>query len=763
MVSKLGEENFPGLITELVETLKSDTDGVDRAGAAQGFSEVLAGLGVDRLEGVLTEIVANTSSSKPFVREGFVTLLVFLPETFGEDFQPFLGTVIPCILQGLADESEGVRDASLRAGQMIVKNYATRSVDLLLPELEKGLFDENWRIRQSSVQLMGDLLFRITGISGKSVLEEEEEDGVGTETGRRILIDTLGLTRFHKLLARLYIVRSDGNAIVRQASMHVWKCIISNTPRTLREILPVIMDLIIDSVTSDNYEKQQSAARTLGDLVRKLGESLLDEIVPIFERGLDSDDAYTRQGVCIGMSEVMASGGKNLVEDFVDVVIPSIKKALVDAEPDVREAAAHAFANLQKHAGTKAIDAILPALLSELQTESTGTFALEALKEIMAVQSLIVFPVMIPTLLTKPITSFNASALASLMPVAGSALNKRLSSLLPALLEGLEQEDNAQDAIKEAIIALVVIVDADEGLRTLMDCLTERVKSNESKSDIVKMKATLFTLRKFVEMSKSDFSMYVVDWFGHLLQLMNHADLCIVEAAWSALDKLTKSIPKDDLETYVRPLRRLMRWSMGDFAPGATVPGFCLPKGISPLLPVYLQGLMYGGADVREESALGIGDLVHLTTADALKSFTTQITGPLIRVIGDKFPPSVKAAILHTLSLLLEKVPAMLKPFLPQLQRTFIKSLAETTQTVRVKASRCLSILVTLQPRLEPLVSELVGGIKGADDIGVRESMLETLSIVLKMNPSLSMSIRKSTKDTIIDALFAEKENDGAF
>ena len=37
--------------------------------------------------------------------------------------------------------------------------YADTAVTLLLPELEKGLFDDNWRIRYSSVQLLGKVLF----------------------------------------------------------------------------------------------------------------------------------------------------------------------------------------------------------------------------------------------------------------------------------------------------------------------------------------------------------------------------------------------------------------------------------------------------------------------------------------------------------------------------------------------------------------------------------------------------------------------------
>lgn len=88
--------------------------------------------------------------------------------------------------------------------------------------------------------------------------------------------------------------------------------------------------------------------------------------------------------------------------------------------------------------------------------------------------------------------------------------------------------------------------------------------------------------------------------------------------------------------------------------------------GISPILPMFLHGLIYGTPETREIAASGLGDIIALTSATALKPFViqvclsvislftrdvpnshylpalrfaipVQITGPLIRVVADRF------------------------------------------------------------------------------------------------------------------------------
>lgn len=48
---------------------------------------------------------------------------------------------------------------------------------------------------------------------------------------------------------------------------------------------------------------------------------MLPEIVPILERGLRSERADQRQGVCIGLGEILASTSRDAVLSFADGLV----------------------------------------------------------------------------------------------------------------------------------------------------------------------------------------------------------------------------------------------------------------------------------------------------------------------------------------------------------------------------------------------------------------------------------------------------------
>ncbi|XP_034188694.1 lethal (3) 80Fj [Osmia lignaria lignaria] len=731
MVRGMGESSFEDLLPWLMQTLTSETSSVDRSGAAQGLSEVVRGLGVEKLHKLMPEIIstAERTDIAPHVKDGYIMMFIYMPSAFTTEFTPYIGQIINPILKALADENEYVRETALRAGQRIVTLYADSAIMLLLPELEKGLFDDNWRIRYSSVQLLGDLLYRISGVSGKMSTETaSEDDNFGTEQSHYAIINALGAERRNRVLAGLYMGRSDVALMVRQAALHVWKVVVTNTPRTLREILPTLFTLLLGCLASTSYDKRQVAARTLGDLVRKLGERVLPEIIPILEKGLQSDQADQRQGVCIGLSEIMASTNKDMVLTFVISLVPTVRKALCDPLPEVRQAAAKTFDGLHSTVGVRALDDILPAMLTQLnspdQAEAENT--LDGLRQVMAIKSRVVLPYLVPQLTTPPV---NTKALSILASVAGEALTRFLHKILPALLTALSSAQGTPNEVQELEYCQAVILSVTDevGVRTVMDQLMEATRAE----DPSKRRSAATLLCAFCRDTRADYSQYVPQLLRGLIHLFTDDDKDVLQMSWEALTAVTKTLASDQQIAHVQDIRQAVRFAVSDLRGQELLPGFCLPKGITPILPIFREAILNGLPEAKEQAAQGLGEVIKLTSATALQPSVVHITGPLIRILGDRFNWSVKAAVLETLAILLGKVGVMLKQFLPQLQTTFLKALNDSNRQVRLKAAYALSNLIVIHTRVDPLFTELHTGIKTGDDPAIRETMLQALRGVL--------------------------------
>jgi len=176
---------------------------------------------------------------------------------------------------------------------------------------------------------------------------------------------------------------------------------------------------------------------------------------------------------------------------------------------------------------------------------------------------------------------------------------------------------------------------------------------------------------------------------------MDDPEVVVYTAAWQAFDAFVKSVPKDELEPLVVMLRRTIE-SAG--APGHHVPGFSLPKGITPMVPIVIAGLTTGSNEQRENAVYAIGDLVTHTEDSALQPYIVQLTDPLIRVAAQvtAYPPGVKSAILSVLTTMLDTIQAFVKPSFPQLQYTFVKATSDPGSLTFIETNRAASALGSL-------------------------------------------------------------------
>jgi hypothetical protein len=209
-------------------------------------------------------------------------------------------------------------------------------------------------------------------------------------------------------------------------------------------------------------------------------------------------------------------------------------------------------------------------------------------------------------------------------------------------------------------------------------------------------KASASLLSAFCISSPGDYSNHIIQLLHGLMLLLAEQDKEILVRAWEALNAVTKTLDSAQQIAHVSDVRDAVKCAANTLPAKSELPGFCLPKGIQPLLPVFREGILNGLPEEKEGAAQGLGEIIALTSPTSLQPSVVHITGPLIRILGDRFNANVKAAVLETLAILLYKVGIMLKQFLPQLQTTFLKALSDPNRTVRC-AKLISSLIIFVQ------------------------------------------------------------------
>ncbi|ERE74489.1 translational activator GCN1-like protein [Cricetulus griseus] len=749
---------LPNIVPKLTEVLTDSHVKVQKAGqqALRQIGSVIRNPEILAIAPVLLDALTDPS------RKTQKCLQTLLDTKFVHFIDaPSLALIMPIVQRAFQDRSTDTRKM---AAQIIGNMYSLTD--------QKLLYESAFGFRFSSVQLLGDLLFHISGVTGKMTTETaSEDDNFGTAQSNKAIITALGVDRRNRVLAGLYMGRSDTQLVVRQASLHVWKIVVSNTPRTLREILPTLFGLLLGFLASTCADKRTIAARTLGDLVRKLGEKILPEIIPILEEGLRSQKSDERQGVCIGLSEIMKSTSRDAVLYFSESLVPTARKALCDPLEEVREAAAKTFEQLHSTIGHQALEDILPFLLKQLDDEQVSEFALDGLKQVMAVKSRVVLPYLVPKLTTPPV---NTRVLAFLSSVAGDALTRHLGVILPAVMLALKEKLGSPDEQLEMANcqAVILSVEDDTGHRIIIEDLLEATRSPE----VGMRQAAAIILNIYCSRSKADYTPHLRSLVSGLIRLFNDSSPVVLEESWDALNAITKKLDAGNQLALIEELHKEIRF-IGNESKGEHVPGFCLPrKGVTSILPVLREGVLTGSPEQKEEAAKALGLVICLTSADALRPSVVSITGPLIRILGDRFSWNVKAALLETLSLLLAKASELgacsvwilenrsvglaLKPFLPQLQTTFTKALQDSNRGVRLKAADALGKLISIHVKVDPLFTELLNGIRVMEDPGVRDTMLQALRFVIQgAGAKVDAAIRKNVISLLLSMLGHDEDN----
>jgi len=480
----------------------------ERSGAAQGLTEVLIASGSIAVDATMrNEILPLRSHPEASTREGILWVLTFLPPALGQGFTPLIDASLPALINGLSDDSEPVRDVALRAGRVLIRSHGKVHADKILPSLEDGLQNPDYRIRVASLSLLGDLLSMIGGTTLVKGDGDTQDDLRKAERAQAQIALALGTDNRKRVLSGLYLARSDDIYAVRQIALQVWKTVVSVTGRTLRDILPVLVSKIIDDLASGSEERTAVAGRCLGDVVGKLGDSVLPQVIPVLRNSLYAGDQHTKRGVCVGLTEVINCSTKDQILRFLEIIVKVVQDALSDDDANVRKMAATSFQSLHSVVGSRAMDEVVPSLMVSLENGDPKTRhrALNGLTGILSVRSRELLPYIVPRLIQRPFTTDHAEALAGVALVTGSTLFFHFSSIIPALLTELadsneEDEDSRVLSVRECSKTICRSV-AQDGVNVLISEIVSKCGSDKSslRRESCRMLEVLVTESTFAE------------------------------------------------------------------------------------------------------------------------------------------------------------------------------------------------------------------------------------------------------------------------
>lgn len=742
-----------GLLPSLEEKLvvakssPSDSDSIDRAGAAQAMSEIMAAKGTSFTGKVLQEKIGEwiKDESGSLEKEAALLILGYLPGAFvfydrleALYKETVLGKLLTSILNLTADRTEAVRESASKTAKTVFDLLVGAGIDRsgLFKRLLSGFGSPKWRVRLTCLTMMERALASHHQESENEAGEDESGGAIKVTrlpTAEELLesgvLDKVGI---QTLQTRLYLARFDpSNSQLRSIALNIWKALSYHSPRTLTDILP----LLVTECANSGPMADEQVQRALEDLFTKLGDRLA---LPFLENSWillqddSSSSSVSKSSIIdnlITMVRVIATCPELLTRSQTESLVKGLVNVLSFglSQEECSENAAKLF------------DCMLFKLLSSPEVINPVVKQIvidnphlsdEALLLLINCRPSEVLSVMIPELLAKRplqlplIASIFESAANSAVPHAVPVIKELLTqnpegfedeqlcltlrhvlaSLNPSCSSSDDDEDESYD-VQDTVYHL--------RLGQLMEGHFEKGGSFASWA---------FTLiRLYCEGSPGlDHSRLYPVWIPRLIMAVLGKEQS--DSAKSSLLVIIGSAQPDHLSTIIQlmrqPISRLESSKSLSLSSWHTALLTALVKSI--LLPVITGGQTY---DLSRAPACEIVSslLKASPSASAIwgTSAITLLIGALVRLGSDRKAGEGRIAAFSSLKDALLLHPTSLRPFFPQLQRLLSQAITSSISSddeAANLATEALAKLLGLLPKPEGLVQEWASMLLAPDD-----------------------------------------------
>lgn len=673
----IGEEFSKSIIDWLLETMEKSLMNFERSGAVHAYSEYL--LYDDRWMLVLDHLLDMVKDPSTIVRESYLGLFIFIPLNTQGKFEKYISKVLPTLLDRLSDESEDVRRIVIRVMQLLIQTYCKSNLENILPPLELGLFDRNWRKRASCITLIGEMVEKIESLSRK-----ENQQLISQDHKNRIL-------------ASIYILRADHSSNINTQAAQIWKTHVDNTPKFLVALTPELVLRLIEISDNNEPEPREIAAFAIQNLIQKyqnkIFSSYLKHFLTHFER--------CPKGVAFALRTVCETASRNLLITYSEPIIQILEVLLKSDDVDFLHNAGGIFHDMYQKTTIDRPDPAVLALLDKMVKYP------KACKELLNFKNIGITKALLPKVMQADERIF-------VLPVIGKIIADDLFAIkgLETLFTLMLQECETQ---KDMLIPVQII------LANISDPSYLNTALNASK-EILSNINQLQVLNYFCKNSTIFYQSFIDKMLAMALQNLHSNEEIVLNLLAETVKLILAPLEKDQLPDFF-PIFKNQLNSL------TAVPLFNIPKGLDPFLQLAQNSLMYGNIEIKELAARSYCEIIGFTEAESLNSYAVMIVGPLIRVVSEKVPGDVKVSMLDALYLLLQKSPLKLKPFISQLQSTFTKAVTHPEANVRESGARNIIELLKMKPRLDILFGDL-GTLNGPSEVVVKA--LDTLQRITK-------------------------------
>lgn len=646
-------------------------------------------------------------------------------------------------------------------------------------------------MRQASARLLGTLLFSILGYENtqksqimgsfgsnynESIPSEEEEESLDLNEQQKTQIlqeradsaslmtserekqqiekldKVLGTQRRRKIFTLLFIAnRGDVNTTVRSSASAIWKALIANTPKNIRELLPLIIEELVDELSMNAEDLHERACETLTDLILRLGDQLMPELLPLLEKSFVSSSVVNRQSVSDGLLHIVESCPKQLLLNNTNGLLKLTLKILKDEETKIRRNGAAIFAHIHKVTGDSSLESVFPSLLQLVQDPSTQELGLNAFEELMKVgtsrlvQWVIEATINSSNFVTRGVAQVFASAIRHSQGGIATLTILKIADKLIQNCEEAETPWEQKDSTTELESLLVCIIEA-------MTCSSSYISTLGDKWRLILEK----------DPSKKVVCLYLIGLLGSVLlpfeesqdilfsntltivvQHLDSKDDRTLQVSVRALDKMLHTDTRERKKQLIRFLtvirKALVPLTVRSLDDRNTLRGISSPYSPIALMNLCMEAITEGDTSTKQEAVKTIQLIVKYSDAKALSSLIVKVVGALIRLSSERHTTSIKASIMRSLYEILQKGCVEVKVFVPQLQSVLIKSLADSqSASTRHFAAKSLGLLVGTfsSIRWDALWNELFHLLEKDRPSEVRLSGLYAIQNVLRQGPN---------------------------